>query len=260
MLADRYDVFLFDLDGVLYRGDEPIPGAARAVGDLRAKGRTVAFITNNSSATPQQVAKHLRRVGVHAAAAEVETSALTTASILAARGMSSAFVIGEDGVRSALVAAGLVVIDDEPDAVDVVVVGLDRQVDYAKLRSASRLVQRGAALVATNPDTTYPAPDGSRWPGAGSLLAAVVAATEVSPEVFGKPEPPIFRAALERVGGGSALVVGDRLDTDIVGAARLGWDSLLVLTGIATPSQLESSPVKPTYVGADLGALFDSRE
>jgi HAD superfamily hydrolase (TIGR01457 family) len=259
VLADRYEAFLFDLDGVLYRGAQAVPGAAAAVRGLRTRGKAIAFVTNNSSATPHEVAGRLRRMGIQARAGEVETSALTTAEVLANRGMTSAFVIGEEGIRSALETAGVAVVDGEPDAVDAVVVGLDRGADYAKLCSAALLVQRGAALIATNPDTTYPAPDGSRWPGAGSLLAAVVAASGASPEIVGKPEPPIFRAALDRAGGGAALVIGDRLDTDIAGASRLGWDSLLVLTGIATPTELEASAVKPTYTGADLGVLFDTQ-
>jgi len=259
MLADRYDVFLFDLDGVLYRGTDRVPHAAEALTSLRAAGKGIAFVTNNSASAPGTVVERLRSVGVGADPSEVETSAITTANLLAGRGVRSAFVVGEEGVRSALEERGIH-IEDDPLAVavagvDVVVVGLDRNADYAKLRTASLLVERGAALVATNPDGSFPAANGEVWPGAGALLAAVEATTGVRAEVIGKPHAPILLAALERAGGGVPLLVGDRLDTDIAGAEALGWDSLLVLTGITTVEQLARSPVRPTYVGDDLRVL-----
>jgi HAD superfamily hydrolase (TIGR01457 family) len=249
-VADRYDVFLLDLDGVLYRGDQPVPGASDAIDHLRELGKRVAFVTNNSSRTPEQVAEKLATVGVNASPDEVMTSAMATASVIAARGGGSAFVIGEVGVRSALAAAGVTVLEGDPERADYVVVGWDRGVDYARLRSAALLVQRGAALVATNPDPSYPAPDGL-WPGAGALLAALTTTVgRPADEVVGKPHPTLYRTALERAGGGRPLVVGDRLDTDIAGAAPLGWDSLLVLTGVAGRAD-----VVPTYVGRDLSSL-----
>lgn len=255
-LFDRYDCFLFDLDGVLYRGSEPIEGAPEALGALREAGKRVAFLTNNSARTPQDVAERLRSVGVQADAAEVETSAMATADLLGKRGVVTAFVVGEEGIRSALTGSGIAVIDGEPDRADVVVVGFDTTADYAKLRTASVLVERGAALVATNGDGSFPAADGTRWPGAGALLAAIVATTDAEPQIVGKPNAPLFVAALERAGGGRPLVVGDRLDTDIAGAAALGWDSLLVLTGIATREQADASPIRPTFVSDDLSILL----
>jgi HAD superfamily hydrolase (TIGR01457 family) len=256
LIAEVYDAFLFDLDGVLYRGSEPVPEASSSLARLRALGKGVAFVTNNSGRTPERVAERLRAAGVEADADEVETSALTTASVLAARGVGRAFVVGEAGLVEALSDAGIEVADGEPDRVDAVVVGWDRAADYTKLRVASVLVQRGAALVATNPDASFPAADGTAWPGAGALLAAIETTTRVRGEVIGKPFPPVLLAALERAGGGRPLLVGDRLDTDIAGAAGLGWDSLLVLTGISTRTELEASSVRPTYVSEDLRGLF----
>jgi glycerol 3-phosphatase-2 len=256
MIVDRYDAFLFDLDGVLYRGSSPVPHASASLARLRALGRGVAFVTNNSGRPPSQVAERLRAVGVDASPDEVETSALTTASILASRGVGRVFVVGEAGLIEALTEAGVEVVAGEPDAVDVVVVGWDREADYAKLRTASVLVQRGAALIATNPDPSFPAADGTAWPGAGALLAAIETTTGVRGEVIGKPFPPVLRAALERAGGGRPLLVGDRLDTDIAGAVGLGWHSMLVLTGISTRQDLQSSRVRPTFVADDLRALF----
>ncbi len=255
MLAERYDAFLFDLDGVLYRGAEATPGAAAALARLRAAGKGLAFVTNNSSRTPEDVADHLSSLGVVASPAEVETSSLVTASLLRERGVATAFVVGETGLTTALREHGIETIG-EPDRADVVVVGWDRSADYAKLRTASLLVQRGASLVATNADASFPAPDGL-WPGAGALLAVIETTTGVSAEVIGKPHAPIFLAALERAGGGRPLVIGDRLDTDIAGAAALGWDSLLVLTGIATSDEAAVATQPPTHVGKDLMVLFD---
>ena len=256
MIADRYDAFLFDLDGVLYRGPAPIEGAASAIEGLRRLGKRLSFMTNNSARTPEEVAEHLRHVGVDASAEEVETSARSTGRLLRSKGTRTAFVIGERGLTDAVGGAGIGVIDGSAERADVVVVGWDRNVDYAKLRTAAILVQRGATLIASNADPSYPAPDGLVWPGAGAILAAVEATTGVSAEVVGKPHAPIFLAALERAGGGTPLVIGDRLETDIAGAAALGWDSLLVLTGIATRKDAGRAAARPTYVADDLTALL----
>jgi glycerol 3-phosphatase-2 len=254
VLADPYDVILLDLDGVLYRWPESIPGAAEAVAALRKAGKRIAFVTNNSSRTPAQVVERLASVGVDAATEEVVSSALVTATILAERGTGSAFVIGEEGLVEALTDAGIRVVDSSEE-VDAVVVGFDRRADYTTLKEASVLVQRGVALVASNADPSFPAPGGESWPGAGALLAAIETTTGTRGEVFGKPEAPLFERALASAGGGRALVVGDRLDTDIAGASRLGWDSALVLTGDARREDVESSSWKPTFVVDDLSGL-----
>jgi HAD superfamily hydrolase (TIGR01457 family) len=230
-VADRYDALLVDLDGVVYRGDDRVPEAAPALAAARDRGGRLLFLTNNSSRTAEGVAQKLVGAGVPAGAGDVLTSGAATAALLGRSGeVRTAFVIGEEGVRGALTAVGIRVLDGEPDRADAVVVGWDRSVDYPKLRTAALLVQRGARLIATNADRTYPAPDGL-WPGAGSILAAVTAATGAIPTVVGKPHRPLFEAAAERTGSARPLVIGDRLDTDVDGAAAMGWDSLLVLTG-----------------------------
>ena len=254
-LLQHYDAFLFDLDGVLYRGADPIEGAPAALAALRAAGRRVAFMTNNSARPPSVVAERLRRVGIQADPEEVETSAQATAELLAGRGCRTAFVIGEAGIKEALAAAGIEVLGAKPADADAVVVGWDRQADYAKLRTASVLIQGGAVFVGTNGDASFPAADGTAWPGAGALLAAIATATGASPEIVGKPNAPLYIAARARAGGGVPLVIGDRLDTDIAGAAALGWDSLLVLTGITRRAELATSSVRPTHVSEDLSIL-----
>jgi len=256
MLAERYDCILFDLDGVLYRGEDAVPSAPPTLAELRRRGVRPVFLTNNSSRTPLQVAEKLRGIGIEAEPGEVVTSALATAELLAERGGGRAFVIGQDGVREALTDAGIAILDGEPEEADLVVVGYDGGATYGSLKRASLLVQRGARLVATNADGSYPAADGL-WPGAGALLAVITTTTGAEPEIVGKPFAPLFEAGRRRGGGGRPLVVGDRLDTDIEGAARLGWDSMLVLTGVSGREDVERLGIHPTVVAADVAALLE---
>jgi len=255
-IADKYDCFLLDLDGTLYRGDEPIDGAAEAVSSLQEMGKRVVFMTNNSGRTPDDIVAKLATVGITGSPWNVVTSALATAHLLEKQEVETAFVIGGAGIRKALVDAGIDVLDGEPRRVDVVVVGWDRSADYTKLKNAGLLVQRGARLIATNADPAFPAPDGL-WPGAGALLSVITITTGTEAEIIGKPHAPLFEEARTAGGGGTPLVIGDRLDTDIRGAADLGWDSFLVFTGIVQPDDLEHSLLKPTYSGMDLSVLFD---
>lgn len=256
MLVDAYDALLFDLDGVLYRGEETVPGAPETVAALRKDRRRIAFVTNNSARTPAEVVAKLTSHGFTASDDEVVTSALATAELLAGRGGGTAFVIGERGIREALGAAGVRVVDGEPETVDHVVVGWDRDVTYAKLRTAALLIQRGARLVATNADASFPAPEGV-WPGAGALLAVLTTTTGAEPEIVGKPHTPLLLAALRRTGGEHPLVIGDRLETDIAGAIELGWDSLLVLSGVTTREQAAGSAFTATFVAPDVSALLE---
>jgi glycerol-1-phosphatase len=257
-LAQRYDAVFIDLDGVVYRGDHAVPAAPETLSELRRRGVKVLFLTNNSARTPERVAAKLRGLGVPAEAGDVLTSAVATASMLRREGAagSTAFVIGEGGLREALRQAGIRLVEALSETCDLVVVGWDRSVDYAKLRTASLMVQRGARLIATNDDASYPAPDGL-WPGAGALLAAVITTTGARPVVVGKPARPMFEAAAEATGARRPLVVGDRLETDVGGAAGMGWDSVLVLTGAAGPGDLLRTHDLPTYVAPDLSVLLD---
>jgi 4-nitrophenyl phosphatase len=201
------------------------------------------------------VADKLQTHGIEADPREVVTSALATAELLAGRGGGRAFVIGMDGVRDALAGAGIEVLDGEPETADLVVVGFDGSATYDRLKTASLLVERGARLVATNADASFPAADGL-WPGAGALLAVVTTTTGAEPEIVGKPFAPLFESALRRGGGGRPLVVGDRLDTDIEGAANLGWDTMLVLTGVSSRAEAEAGPGRPTVIAEDVSTLL----
>jgi 4-nitrophenyl phosphatase len=247
--------WVLDLDGVVWLGDEPIPGAADAVARLRAAGERVLFATNNSfPAVADQEAK-LARVGIPAEG-DVLTSAMAAAGLVEPG--QRVLVAGGPGIRQAVAARGAVVVDagdpaaDDAAGVDVVAVGFHRDFDYERLRRAARAVDAGARLVATNDDATYPTPDGP-IPGGGSLVAAVAYATGVTPVVAGKPHAPM--ADLVRaVGGDAGTVVGDRPETDGAFARTLGYRFGLVLTGVTRPGD---PPVEPTpdVVANSLAAL-----
>jgi HAD superfamily hydrolase (TIGR01457 family) len=259
-LADAYEAFLLDLDGVLFRGDQAIPSAAPTVDALRAAGKRLVFLTNNSARTPEQVAEKLRALGVGAKADEVVTSAQATAELLAREATGrpgTAYVIGQDGIRTALRDAGITVLDGDAGArSDFVVVGWDGGVTYEELRRATVLVRGGARLVATNADASYPAPGGELWPGAGAILAAVETASGARATVVGKPNPPLIESALARAGTRNALVVGDRVETDIAGAEATGLDAALVLTGAGRSSDLLDSDALPVAILPDVGGVL----
>lgn len=247
--------FLVDLDGVVYHGDRVIPAAPGFFRFLRAQGTPFLLTTNNSTLGPPEYVAKLARMDIEVDEAEVLGSADATASYLKqqAPGGGRAYVIGEGGLKSAIEAAGFRLAESD---VQFVVVGLDRQLTYQKLTTAVRLVRGGAAFVGPNPDTTLPTDDGI-IPGAGSFQAAITAASGVRPTIIGKPEPTMLLIGCQRIGTSPAdtAIIGDRLDTDIVGGFRAGLRTLLVLTGVSTQADADAAEVKPDWVFADLPAL-----
>jgi 4-nitrophenyl phosphatase len=246
---------LVDLDGVVYEGDRPLPGVSTFFPFLREIGLPFLLTTNNSTLRPRQYVEKLARMDVVVSEDEVLGSAGATAQYLlrtAAPG-TRVFVIGEDGLRTAILEAGFELSERD---VEYVVVGLDRELTYEKLTLAVRHVLGGAAFIGSNPDTTLPMPDGV-IPGAGSFHAAIRAATGVAPVVIGKPEPTLLLMGTERLGcaPAEAAILGDRLDTDIVGGSRAGLTTIMVLTGVSKPEDVERSPIKPDYVFEDLPAV-----
>jgi glycerol-1-phosphatase len=261
-LADAYDLVVFDLDGVVYLIDRPIPGAVEAIARLRAAGRRLAYATNNASKRPADVAALLAGMGAPATEAEVHTSARASAALLAKRFPAAApiLVVGAEALAAEVREAGLKVVTSAQDAPVAVVQGYGPQVGWADLAEACVAVRAGALWVATNTDRTLPTPRGP-LPGNGSLVAALATALDRGPDVVvGKPEPALFATAARQAGAARALVVGDRLDTDIEGAVRAGMDSLLVLTGVSRVADVLAAPPerRPTYVAKDLSALFDA--
>jgi phosphoglycolate/pyridoxal phosphate phosphatase family enzyme len=262
-VASRYRVVVFDMDGVIWSMDDPIPHATGAVERCEAVGCAVYFLTNNSSKSRQAYADKLGAFGIPARLDRIVTSAQATAWRLSAEGCAgrSAVIIGEAGLRSELEAVGIRVVEyAEGDRVDYVVVGWDRGLTYDKLAQAhGAIVRGGATFIATNRDVTYPFSEGRTMPGGGSLVAAVAASTGVEPITIGKPEPYTLETILayERAAPEDCLVVGDRLDTDIAIAARVGAHSALVLTGVSTAEEAASLDARwrPTYVWDDLRSL-----
>jgi len=258
--AEAYDVGVLDLDGVVYIGHEPVPGAADALAKARASGMRLAFATNNASRTPSATAALLTDVGVPAAADDVVTSAQAAARLLAERlpSGSKVLVVGGMGLRQALRAAGLRPVSTAAERPVAVAQGYLPGLSYDLIAQGAQAVASGALFVASNGDTTIPGPGGTIRPGNGALVQVIRTATGVDPIVTGKPEIPLHRETIIRTGAERPLIVGDRLDTDIEGAYNGGADSLLVLTGVTDPRTLLAAPPhqRPTYVSADLNGLL----
>jgi glycerol-1-phosphatase len=250
---------MFDLDGVIYLGDEPVAGAADALARARAMGWSCAFVTNNASRPPMAVVEKLAGVGVEAAADDVVTSAQAAARLLReAHGEGATIAcLGGDGLLEALRDAGLRPVAVDDDAVGIVS-GYAPEVEWRDIMHAAVLVRDGLPWVASNRDLTIPTPWGAA-PGHGVLVGLIADFAGVQPTVAGKPEPPLLEETIRRVGGERPLMVGARLDTDIEGAARAGVDSLLVMTGVTDLAALVSAKeeLRPTYVAADLAGLFE---
>lgn len=257
-LSTTYDLAMLDLDGVVYIGGDAVPGAPEHLEAARSAGMRCAFVTNNASRSPATVADHLRRLGVAAEPADVVTSAQAAARLLADLVPSGTpvAVLGAEALVEEVRAVGLepVTIDDE--AAQAVVTGYGPDVAWRDVMHAAVRIRDGLRWVASNTDRTIPTAYGVA-PGHGVLVETLSRFAEVEPEVAGKPEPPLLRETIRRVGGDRPLMVGDRLDTDIAGAARVGVDSLLVLTGVTGLAELLAAQPeeRPTYLARDLGGL-----
>ncbi|BEL12704.1 HAD-IIA family hydrolase [Actinoplanes sichuanensis] len=259
-LAGGYDLVIFDLDGVVFLIDKPIPGAADAIDRLRSGGTSIAFATNNASRRAADVAALLTGMGVNAEPAEVLTSAGAAAALLAERLPAGApvLVVGAEALRAEVRDAGLTPVSALEDGPVAVLQGYGPEVGWPILAEATLAVGAGATWFATNTDRTLPSPRGP-LPGNGSLVAVLRTALNRDPDVVvGKPQPALFRTAAAESRAERPLAVGDRLDTDIEGAVNAGMDSLLVLTGVSGPVDLlgAAENQRPTHVGADLSALF----
>lgn len=256
--AATYDVALLDLDGVVYVGQQGVPGAPAALAAAARSGMRMEFVTNNALRTPEQVAARLRGLGIDAAADAVVTSAQAAAHVLTEQCRSGAriLVTGGEGLREAVAECGLVAVDSADDDPVAVVLGYDPSLDYARLAEAGLAVRRGAAFVACNRDATIPTERGP-MAGMGAFVAFVEAAGGRRPLVAGKPEPALHRESVRRSGATRPLVVGDRLDTDIEGARRASTPSLLVLTGVTDLPALvaASSAQRPDLLSRDLAGL-----
>ncbi len=259
-LAAAYDVLLLDLDGVVYIGTSPIPGAPQALQRAKDAGAHLAYVTNNASRTPAAVAALLAGMGAPAQATDVVTSAQAAARLLADKlpPRSKVLVVGSTALRLAVRERGLIPVSTAAAQPQAVVQGFAPGIDYPIVAEGGIAVRAGAIFVATNADSTIPGPHGTA-PGNGSLLQIISHATGVRPLVAGKPEPPLHHESVIRTGAKHPLVIGDRLDTDIEAAYNTGTDSLLVLTGVDNPRSAVLAPShrQPTYIAATLDALLE---
>lgn len=257
-LAGAYDLLMFDLDGVVYVDGRAVAHAAESIAAARTSGAHVAYVTNNASRTPGQVAEHLRELGVEAAAEDVVTSSQAAARLLRERfGAGAAVaVLGAIGLEEALREAGLQPVPVGDATAVAIVSGYAPEVRWKVIMRAATLIRNGLPWTATNTDRTLPTGQGPA-PGHGMLVELIADFAEVEPEVAGKPARPLLDETRRRVGGDRPLMVGDRLDTDIEGAHRAEVDSLLVMTGVTSLADLVAAPpgLRPTYLGHDLRAL-----
>jgi HAD superfamily hydrolase (TIGR01450 family) len=257
-LVDRYDQLIVDLDGCVWIGDEAVDGSVEAVERLREAGKRITFATNNSRRTGEDYVRKLWGLGIKASLADVVTVGGATQHLLAeTRHGLTAFVIGTEAMVNHVADAGLKVMNntDLATRVDLVVVSGTEQVTYDDLRTASLALRRGADFLATSRDPTYPMPDGL-WPGTGAVLAAVETASGREAAIVGKPEPQLFLTAVERMGPGQTLVVGDRLESDVEAAKRAKLDAALVLTGDTTADEAAAAKdPKPIAIAESLLAL-----
>jgi phosphoglycolate/pyridoxal phosphate phosphatase family enzyme len=253
-----YAGYALDLDGTVYLGTSLLPRAAETIAALREMGRRVVFLSNNPLQTRHGYAARLSDLGVPAGADDIVNSSGVMVEYLLRRYPGRRlFVIGEEPFRGEVQAAGFALAED-PRGVDVVVAAFDRTFDYRKLQIAFDAIRRGARFVATNPDAYCPVPGGG-LPDCAAITAAIEAATGVRvEEVVGKPSLIMARAALSRLGVGptDAIMVGDRLETDIVMGVRAGMHTALVLTGATRCAQLADAPVQPEFVLEDLSGLL----
>jgi len=246
---------IIDMDGVLYRGRRALPGAKEFLGHLEERRTTYTLVTNNATRTPEEFVALLKEMGIEASPRRILTSALATADYLANLLPKGArlYLIGEEGLYSALAARGF---EFGERNVEAVVVGMDRQLTYEKLKSATIAIRQGARFIGTNSDKSFPAEE-TLVPGAGAILAAIEAATGVQPTVIGKPQPILFQMALQRMGatGKETAVIGDRLETDILGGQRCGLTTILLLTGVTQKEDLAKSEIQPDYTFESLTQL-----
>ena len=250
------ECWLTDMDGVLVHEEHALPGAAEFLQRLVDSSRRFLVLTNNSIFTPRDLAARLSRSGIEVPEESIWTSALATADFLARQlPGGSAYVIGESGLTTALHEAGYILTDTDPD---YVVLGETRTYSFEAITKAIRLVEAGARFIATNPDATGPSKEGS-LPATGSVAALITRATGAEPYFVGKPNPMMFRSAMNRIQAHSetTAMIGDRMDTDVVAGIEAGLRTFLVLTGSTKADQVERFPFRPHRVVDSIGSLID---
>jgi HAD superfamily hydrolase (TIGR01450 family) len=261
-LLQSYDHVLLDLDGCVWVGEQPTRGAAEAIAAIRSEGKSLAFLTNDARRAPEEYVRKLWGHGVQASLEEVVTAGAAIQFVLAGRGDGGgAYVIGSPAIFRHVAEAGHRILNGTPRAsqADVVVVAGHDEFRFDELRPASRAVLAGAEMIAAGRDRYFPTDDGVS-PGTGAIVAALEYATSRPARSVGKPDPEMFLTALDRLGPGRTLVIGDRLDSDLAGAAGVGLDGAIVLTGVTTRAEAEAaSEPEPVAIADDLHSLLLGR-
>lgn len=252
------NAYLIDMDGVLVRGAQVIPGAREFIERVRASGSKLLVLTNNSRFSSDDLAARLTALGLEITAAEIFTSAMATVDFLQhQRAAARVYLVGEAGLRSLFRDNGFVLTEDKPD---YVVLGEISSYDYSAIATGVRLITEGARFVATNPDVTGPS-EGGPVPACGAMAALISAATNVKPYFLGKPNPLMMRFALRHLGihSNEAVLIGDRMDTDIVAGTEIGIDTILVLSGVTSGDEVPRFPYQPTHIVQSVDELLRSR-
>lgn len=258
MVLERLDIayWLTDMDGVLVHEDKALPGAADLMDQWRRQDKAFLVLTNNSIYTPRDLSARLARSGIEVPEAQLWTSALATAAFLQKQAPGgSAFVIGESGLTTALHEAGFVMNDVDPD---FVVLGETRTYSFEAITQAIRLINAGARFISTNPDVTGPSAQGV-LPATGSVAALITSATKRQPYVVGKPNPMMFRSAMNKLGAHSecTAMIGDRMDTDVIAGIEAGLHTVLVLSGITAKADIEQYPFRPQEILDSVAELLE---
>jgi 4-nitrophenyl phosphatase len=250
--------FILDMDGVVWRGTQPVGDLPALFAKMARRGYKVSFATNNATASPENVRAKLAGFGVKVDLDQIVTSAMAVASYLQEKHPQGGpvYIIGEEGLIKPLQEAGFY--PSEKDCL-AVVAGMDHNFNFEKLTKAARIIRSGVVFIGTNPDKTFPSPEGLS-PGTGSLLAGIETASGITPQIIGKPYPSLFQLSMKRMGvtADRTLVVGDRLETDILGGYNAGCPTALVLTGVATRAEGEAFHPQPDWIANSLTELVDS--
>ncbi|AEC51772.1 hypothetical protein PNA2_0857 [Pyrococcus sp. NA2] len=254
---------VFDMDGVIYRGNSLIPGAKELIDYLKDKDIPFAFLTNNSTKTPEMYREKLAKLGIEVSSDKIITSGLATRLYMESHlSPGKIFVIGGEGLVEEMKKLGWGIVDVENAKgggwreIKHVVVGLDPGLTYEKLKYGTLAIRNGATFIGTNPDTTFPGEEGI-YPGAGSIIAALKASTEREPIIIGKPNEPMYEVIREMFQGEEIWMVGDRLDTDIAFANRFGMKAIMVLTGVSSLEDIKKSEYKPDLVVPSVAELLE---
>ncbi|MBI5974135.1 TIGR01457 family HAD-type hydrolase [Staphylococcus canis] len=256
----HYKGYLIDLDGTMYKGSEEIPGAREFIEYLNTHHIPHLYVTNNSTKAPEDVVKKLATVGIEATPDEVITSAMATADYISQQQPNATvYMIGDDGLKTALASQDLKILDDIN--VDYVVVGLDENINYEKLSKATLAVQQGATFISTNQDPSIPKEQGF-LPGNGSLTSVITVSSKHNPIFIGKPETPIMEQALEAIqlDKSEVAMIGDLYDTDIMAGINVGIDTIHVQTGVTSEAEAMSKATPPTYSFKDLNDVRQQLE